>query len=181
MSPTKPMSPKQKMKNNTTVYLAKGERESSALLKSRAVQDYFGNTEAELAKTEKGKPIISFPEGHGISVSHSGGVLAVVIAPYNVGIDIQERLDRDNSHVIQGFFHESERDTDFYSLWVRKEAYGKLTGDGVFALKGKKLDENVTFTDISEEISQFAGKAFSAVIATDRGKVPDVKFIGSDL
>lgn len=157
MNPTKI----RKMKNKTVIYLAKGEKECSALLKRRAVQDYFET--CSLGVLENGKPVIQSPEGYGISVSHSGGVIAVVIAPCQVGIDIQLRLDRDNTK-LKSFFHESEKNCDFYDLWVKKEAWGKLTGKGIFLQKGKKLEAKGYFYDISKEISQFAGKAFSASV-----------------
>lgn len=151
------------MKNKTVIYLAKGEKEETALLKRRAIADYFGT--AELSVSDKGKPVITEPEGYGISLSHSSGVIALVIAPMDIGIDIEERKSP-VSERLYSFFHESERNADFYSLWVKKEAWGKLTGDGVFVQKGKKLETDAFFTDISEEISRFADKPFSAVIAT---------------
>lgn len=171
MNPMTLMSPTQ-MKNNTVIYLAKGEKESSALLKRRAVEDYFGS--AELSTTEKGKPIIINPEGYGISVSHSGGIVAVVIAPCEIGIDIQERIERDNSRLMT-FFHESEREEDFYTLWTKKEAYGKLTGDGIFVQKGKRLETDAVFVDISKEITEYAGKEFSATLCAEEEIICHVK------
>jgi len=150
-----------KMKNKTVIYLEKGNKDNSALLKRRAVQDYFGS--ATLDTKENGKPVITQPEGYGISVSHSGGIIAVVITRGEVGIDIEERVDRDNSRLFS-FFHESEKNCDFYDLWVKKEAFGKMTGEGIFKQKGKKLDTDSCFIDISREISLFSGKEFSAVL-----------------
>ncbi len=173
------MNPKKNRKmNNTVVYLSKGDKEISALLKRRAVEDYFGN--AILDITPKGKPIVIEPKGFGISVSHSGNVTAVVIAPCEIGIDVQERVERNNTR-LETFFHESERRLDFYDLWVKKEALGKLTGDGIFVQKGKKLDNNLFFTDISSEISSFAGKDFSAAICFERKLTESINFIKLDL
>ena len=66
--PTKPKIPKKQMKNKTVVYLSKGEKEQSALLKRRAIADYFG--EATIEVTQTGKPIITEPKGYGISVEN---------------------------------------------------------------------------------------------------------------
>lgn len=181
MSPMTSMLKNRKMKNKIVIYLAKGEKESSALLKSRAVQDYFGTNDVILELSEKGKPIITSPKGYGISIAHSGGVWAAVIAPFNVGIDIEERNNKDNSAVARGFFHESEVYADFYDTWVRKEACGKLSGDGVFALRGKKLDSSISFVDISEQISEFAKKKFSAVIVAEQQIDSDFDLIGISL
>lgn len=148
------------MKNKTILYLAKGSE--STLLKRRVLADYFG--EAELEILPSGKPIIKKPEGYSISVSHSGGIIGIVIGEGSLGLDIQERGERKER--LYSFFHESERDCDFDSLWVKKEAVGKLTGEGVFLQKGKKLEEGYFFLDISNEVTAFALKAFSAVIAS---------------
>ena len=169
---TRSMMPTQAMKNKTIIYLAKGEKEQSALLKRRAVEDYFGS--AELSVTEKGKPIIIKPDGYGISVSHSGGIIAVVIAPSEIGMDIQERVDRDNGRLMT-FFHESERKVDFYDMWTKKEAYGKLTGDGIFVQKGKRLETDSIFTDISKEITAYAEKPFSATLCTKEEIIFEIK------
>lgn len=156
------------MKNKSILYLAKGknEKELSALLKRRALDSFFGEWKTEV--TPLGKPIITEPAGWGISVAHSDGVVAVVIAPCEIGLDIELRKER-KSQRLTHFFHESEKDCDFYSLWVKKEAYGKLTGEGVFKQKGKALPPDIAFTDLSAEVSAFAGKDFSAVIATLEG------------
>lgn len=160
---TKPKIPKRQMKNKTVVYLAKGEKEQSALLKRRAIADYFG--EATIEVTQTGKPIITEPKGYGISVSHSGGVVAVVIAPCDVGLDIEKRKDRDNRRV-RSFFHESEKDLEFYSLWVRKEASGKLDGRGIMSQKGKKLDDELIFFDVSKKVSEYVNADFAGVLVS---------------
>lgn len=151
--------------NNTVIYLAKGDKQTSALLKRRAVEDYFGYY-TEICTTEKGKPVFSELDGYGISVSHSGGIIAVVISRGNVGIDVQERKELKSN--VKAFFHESEQNCEFYDLWVRKEAWGKLTGDGIFHQKGKKLPEGLIFYDISPEVTAFANVDFSAVICVDK-------------
>ncbi len=150
------------MKNNTVLYLTKGD---TALLKRRAIADYFGN--AILNIENSGKPVIAYPKGFGVSFSHSGGIVTAVISPFDIGIDIEERKQR-NTKRLRSFFHESETD-DFYNLWTKKEAWGKLTGNGIFSQKGKKLPDDINFLDISEIVSRFAEAEFSAHIASVEG------------
>ncbi len=163
MRQTVPMT-KKTMKNNTALYLAKGDKSTSALLKRRALDDYFGT--AELEYLESGKPMIKSPEGYGISVSHSGGIVAAVISKGNVGLDIEERKERDRTRLLS-FFHESERDSDFYDMWTKKESYGKLTGEGVYMQKGKRLPDGMVFIDISDKVSELAGKDFEGKICME--------------
>jgi phosphopantetheinyl transferase len=148
------------MKNKTIVYLKKDI--SSAALKRAAIADYFG--EAEIEKEPSGKPIIKNPEGYYISVSHSGGVVAIIISDKQVGIDIEEKREIDFEKIRKGFFSESEKNEPFFDVWVKREAEGKLSGEGVFALRKKELF--CTFTFISKEVSQFAGRDFSGCIAS---------------
>lgn len=152
------------MKNKSVLYLAKGknEKELSALLKRRALDSFFGEWKTEV--TTSGKPIITEPSGWGISVAHSDGVVALIISPCEVGLDVEVRGEIKER--LPAFFHESERNCDFFDLWVKKEAWGKLTGEGIFVQKGKPINTDGVFTDISAEVSAFAGKDFSAVIAT---------------
>lgn len=149
-----------KMKNETIVYLKKDL--GSAALKRAAIADYFGYAEIEVLPS--GKPIIKKPEGYFISVSHSSDIVAVVISDKEVGIDIELKRVFDTEKVKKGFFCDSEMNEDFFDVWVKKEAEGKLRGDGVFALRKKEVSSHITF--ISKEVSDFAKRDFSACIAS---------------
>ena len=149
-----------KMKNKTIVYLKKDI--NSAALKRAAIADYFG--EAEIEVHPSGKPIIKSPKGYYISVSHSGDIVALVISDKEVGIDIEEKREIDFDKIRKGFFIESEKSEPFFDVWVKREAEGKLSGEGVFALRKKEL--SCKFSFISKEVSEFSGRDFSGCIAS---------------
>ena len=89
-----------------------------------------------------GKPQLADGCGLHFNISHSGGMALVAISSEEIGIDI-ERMDMPADHrgVAQTVFAPSEIETlesadasnlseTFFSLWTRKEAYLKATGQG---------------------------------------------------
>lgn len=168
----KKLTTHKKMKNKPTLYLLKGERvkSGSATLKRVAIADYFGFDEP-FSKNDKGKPVFTKEKGYSFSVSHTGELFCLFLNKGECGIDAEEVSGRDISRLKNSFFTEKERKEiltleDFYSLWVKKEAYGKLTGDGVFCQRGKDIPENVYFFDLSEILSRFCGVSVKGTIAT---------------
>jgi phosphopantetheine--protein transferase-like protein len=95
---------------------------------------------------KNGRPRVhpSFPSVH-FSVSHTKS-LAVVAASkgFNIGIDV-ETIDQDaDADVIQSFLAPSEQralaalsqpqqSREFFRFWTLKEAYAKMTSQGLFA------------------------------------------------
>jgi 4'-phosphopantetheinyl transferase len=92
---------------------------------------------ADITKNEHGKPMM---EGLYFNISHSGDYIAVAIADYPVGIDVEIKTDPDLK-ITERFYSEEEqravRDAEdpqkeFRRLWTRKEAYVKCTGTGIY-------------------------------------------------
>ena len=96
-----------------------------------------------LARTERGKPYFpNYPSVH-FSVSHSGDIFACAFSGEPVGVDIQEYKHRPDEaercrKIAERFFHRDEIDaldadtvSAFYNIWTAKEAYVKLTGQGI--------------------------------------------------
>lgn len=75
-----------------------------------------------------------------VSVTHSGDCAAVCTSDRPVGIDM-EKADavRDFRKIAERFFSEKELEyyrekpvpVRFYEIWTRKEAYSKISGDGL--------------------------------------------------
>ena len=77
------------------------------------------------------------------SLSHSEDYVLCILSQREVGADIQKILPRTNWRLVQRFFapqekecwencaSEEEQRDFFYRMWCRKEAYGKLTGEGI--------------------------------------------------
>jgi len=82
------------------------------------------------------------------SISHSGNYVLCVLSEQEIGADIQLRTPKVQEALLQRFFSEEEiaywkqcateedKDTFFYRMWCRKEAYGKLTGEGIIKAVG---------------------------------------------
>lgn len=102
----------------------------------------------QVAYASKGKPYIRHVPWH-YNLSHSGDYAALAISDAPVGIDIQQ-MKPYRETLVKRFFSEEEQQsvmgmTLFYTLWCRKEAYGKLKGTG--------LTEDVLRRNMLEETS----------------------------
>lgn len=82
------------------------------------------------------------------SLSHSGDYVLCVTDSREVGADIQLHREGDVGKLAERFFSEEEQEAlrraeekraFFFRLWARKEAYGKLTGQGVGGTLGACL------------------------------------------
>ncbi len=82
------------------------------------------------------------------SLSHSGEYVLCVFSDREVGADIQQMKPVESGKLIKRFFSqkeqaewetlpsEADKQDYFYRRWVRREAYGKLTGEGIFTKLG---------------------------------------------
>lgn len=115
---------------------------------------------------EKGKPYFrDLP--YYFSLSHSGDYVFCALSTEEIGADIQQhrrQLKEDNRRrLAERFFSEEEkraleasgeRGELFYRLWTRKEAFGKLTGEGVAGI----LDVNLLPADSVANVSKMSLK-----------------------
>ena len=97
----------------------------------------------KIARTERGKPYFDGLKTIHFSVSHSGEIFACAFSDDLIGIDIQEYKNRPDEpercrKIANRFFHPDEVDaldadtvSAFYNIWTSKEAYVKLTGQGI--------------------------------------------------
>ena len=90
---------------------------------------------------EHGKPYFEGNPVH-FNISHSGEYVFGVLSDVEVGVDIQKCEGYKDHGIEDSFFHENEkrlfdglseeeRAQLFFTLWVKKESYGKLTGKGI--------------------------------------------------
>lgn len=117
---------------------------------SQILSKLHETVEAEYTYGEKGKPYFK-EEPIYFSLSHSGDYVFGVFSEREIGADIQYGKPDYSERIVSRFFTEKEqklwqgcsdkeaRRRLFYKLWTRKEAYGKLTGDGIVA--GLQTDE----------------------------------------
>ena len=77
------------------------------------------------------------------SLSHSGKQILCACSEQEIGADLQKVTGIDGKRIVGHYFSKAEKDhlsgiadeklvkEAFFRLWTRKEAYGKLTGDGI--------------------------------------------------
>lgn len=102
----------------------KKEKAASIYLKNKYIGRYYLN--------EFGKPI---SEEVCFNISHSHGLLALVIDKVNIGIDI-EKIRNIEKDVIDYISSEKEKEyikdeVSFYEIWTSKEALVKAEGRGI--------------------------------------------------
>lgn len=99
---------------------------------------------------EKGKPYLrEYPIF--FNLSHSGEYVICAVSDREIGVDIQKCSDMNVMRIAKKFFTkeecrvleacatEDDRRQSFFRLWVRKEAYGKLLGKGIFGVVSVNL------------------------------------------
>ncbi len=159
----------------STIFISRGnESELSERLKKEALERLLGDTNYSLYTDARGKPYVKCSTPVGISVTHSSGVVAVGVFPFEpVGIDMEKMSDTYPARVADRFFSSSERELivtprNFYEVWCRKEAYVKMTGEGLKAISSFDSGHtDVFFTDLSKTVSDVLGEEFVFVVASD--------------
>lgn len=104
-------------------------------------------------ESENGKPYICDVTDYHFSISHSGGCIAFAENTEPVGIDTEEIKDA-KINIAKKYFTNEEyeyikksqnSDEAFFEIWTKKEAYVKMTGEGMscgfdtFSTLGSKI------------------------------------------
>lgn len=112
-----------------------------------------------------GKPYIK-EQPFFYNISHSGDYVFCAVSGQEIGADIQKKESGREKRVAERFFSKREADAIeeagdaagkrdlFYRLWTRKEALGKLSGDGIASCADKcllELDRGIAGRYIWEE------------------------------
>lgn len=95
---------------------------------------------------EKGKPYFK-DSALSFSLSHSGDLVLCAIADHEIGVDVQKVIDLEWEKLAKRFFSLEEQDwlssvdskEEFFRLWCRKEAFGKMTGEGAATYLGQSF------------------------------------------
>lgn len=119
------------------------ENSSSLIKKCAAIWGVDGNMTVEY--DDRGKP--SFKDVDvSFSISHSRNIWAAVMGEDACGLDIQEIKECQYEKLAERFFTKTEAEyvkksglNEYFSLWTRREALGKLCGEGFFMKKRPEL------------------------------------------
>lgn len=124
----------------------------------------MGKSCLPISRDDNGKPYINV-EGTFISVSHSNDTFALLVAKENVGIDIQYRRNLNFKRIADRYFSRKEKffvqkhgEEGFFTLWTRKEAFAKYTGEGMKQIMTKeqvKGRSDIVFKDMKLEEDLF--------------------------
>lgn len=130
-------------------YLAgAGEEKMQVVTLSKVLEDERRVVPLSFHYGEKGKPYLEKIPLF-FSISHSEGRVICAVSETEVGADLQYPRKMDAARLAARFFSEEEKrefsslslkeqEEFFYRLWVRKEAYGKLTGEGLAKVISQK-------------------------------------------
>lgn len=113
----------------------KSEKDQARSLVSSYLINNLSNE--KLLKTKMGKPY--FENGPFFNVSHSGKYIVMAISESEVGVDIEENIEKDMSSLIR-IFNEAEakmikEHADFYYLWCAKESLIKCIGGSISQIR----------------------------------------------
>lgn len=140
-------------------------------------------TDVCIQRNPKGKPFFTggiFNNVH-FSVSHSGRYWGCAFEQFPIGFDLEDCKGRQRpflqyNNMAKRFFCRKEYEyvlkngkQAFYSLWVRKEAYAKYTGQGIFS------SLSVCMVEQNEIVDCFKGLDNHFVFCEEITLLPDIK------
>ena len=191
---------KKRMKNRFEVFMinngfAGGRNQTREILVKSAALAYGVPkailNEENILTGEKGKPYFEKLDTH-FSISHSDDLWACLMGPFRCGLDVQYIKPCNFEKIAGRFFSAEEAEyvkkhgiNGFFTLWTRREAYCKYTGEGFFsdvpALVDRcgNLRQTVTTWENIEvefvEIHLADGVKCTACIEQDRDKTIEIR------
>lgn len=82
-------------------------------------------------KTASGKPFFPTHPACHFSLSHSNGHVLCALSSLPVGVDLEEKSRTISPDTVKRLMRPEEKEQfDFLTLWVLRESYFKLTGEG---------------------------------------------------
>ena len=130
------------------VDIAKGYAAEEGIIFDCDKEDLF-----EIKRTEKDKPyFVNLPIE--FSVSHSEDMWMCIMSDAPCGIDIQVEKDTDVLKIAERFYRPNEVEyvrlfgsKGFFQIWTRREAYGKMTGQGFWGSIPELVNSDMTLLE----------------------------------
>jgi len=98
----------------------------------------FDPQRAEILRDDRGKPYF-VDAALEFSLSHTGSLWMCLFSEKPCGLDLQLVRECDHQAISRRYYLEDEQQyveengrNGFFDIWVRKEAYCKMTGEGLF-------------------------------------------------
>lgn len=133
-------------RNMNKIYIFKTNAQKGELSKTayslldKLLLENYGIAMPTILKTAKGKPYLKDHDVY-FNISHTNGAIAIAFSESETGVDI-EHVRPTDTKIANRFFCESEaaflekvenKNAEFLKMWTRKEAYIKMTGEGISA------------------------------------------------
>lgn len=114
----------------------------------------YNVTKADIKREEKGKPYFdNLPIE--FSLSHTGALWLCLVGKEKCGLDFQEIKECEFEKIAARYFSKEEQhyiklwgSDGFFDLWVRKEAFCKFTGEGIFSDIPNIINEKGDIIDV---------------------------------
>ncbi len=141
-------------------YFEKGIKGNKLIKKSaKAYLNELGMDETladeDIIRPDQGKPYFK-TRPFEFSLSHSGALWMCMFSQSACGLDVQIIKECDYEKLADRFYTEKEKHyvdlwgiSGFFDLWVRREAFAKCTGNGIFAPIPELVSEN---TELIEKV-----------------------------
>lgn len=111
----------------------------------------FDYDKSEITRDEKGKPYFVDMDLE-FSLSHTGQMWMCMFSDRPCGLDVQEIRKCDHEAISKRYYLEDEQQyvnenglDGFFRIWVRKEAYCKMTGEGMFGNMPSVMEDSGNF------------------------------------
>lgn len=129
--------------DHITIFLIQQPLASAQAMLNRSVQQYamehgIPYRPCRLVHPQKGRPYLEPSCGMEVSITHSADYWACAVSTQPVGLDLQQKKNRNLSGIAGRFFHPDEAEflkqgehANFFAVWTAKEAYVKYTGEGI--------------------------------------------------
>lgn len=180
--PAKRLEKIKKLKNSTDKYLCAG----AWLALEEALKCFSAHScDKEIALTKKGKPYFKNIKNIYFSLSHSGSIALCAVSDKEVGADVQLITDfcekickkyfsKDEEKYIFASSAQKDKTERFFRIWSLKEAYVKMTGEGLSGFKKLSLSEDANILE-DAYFAEFNIDGYKASVCTNK-KEKDFEF-----
>lgn len=138
-----------------------------------------------IERDENGKPyFVNLPIE--FSISHTEGMWMCIMSDKPCGIDVQVHKKIDAEKIAERFYKPNEvefvrvfQEAGFFQIWTRREAYGKMTGNGLWGDTPELVDDNISLVNKIEDyylVDLDMGDGMSCALCVADKKVDSITF-----
>ncbi|MDP4121273.1 MAG: 4'-phosphopantetheinyl transferase superfamily protein [Bacillota bacterium] len=174
------------------IYLRKTDyseniQKAAYMLLNEAIEKEFNLSYIQIEKDEYGKPHLVGRTDIHFSLSHTDGMVAVILSNNEVGIDI-EKIRPINIRIAEkvctqdekdDIMRREDKDIQFLKYWTLKESYVKAIGQGLrFGLKNISFQlsaDSICSNDKNAMFDLFLRDEYIVAVCCLDGNIPKIK------